>query len=197
MSENTYVEELLAFFKALSDANRLKIIALLAKESLSVEQLAEMLGLKSSTVSHHLSKLSKVGLVSAKAEGYYSVYQLELDALTDMAQRLLSEEMLPAVAADVDVDAYDRKVLNTFMSADGRLLAFPAQRKKEEAILRYVVRVFEPDQRYSEKQVNEILAQFSEDTARLRRNLVEFGFMAREGGGGDYWRMDRSTSGVS
>jgi predicted transcriptional regulator len=197
MGENTYVEELLAFFKALSDANRLKIIALLAKESLSVEQLAEMLGLKSSTVSHHLSKLSKVGLVSAKAEGYYSVYQLELNALTDMAQRLLSEEMLPAVAADVDVDAYDRKVLNTFMSADGRLLAFPAQRKKEEAILRYVVRVFEPDQHYSEKQVNEILAQFSEDTARLRRNLVEFGFMAREGGGGDYWRVDRSTSGVS
>jgi predicted transcriptional regulator len=191
MNDNAYVEELLAFFKALSDANRLKIVALLAKEALSVEQLAEMLNLNSSTVSHHLAKLAKVGLVSAKAEGYYSVYQLELSALTDMAQRLLSAETLPAVAADIDVDAYDRKVLNTYMSAEGRLLAFPVQRKKEEAILRYIVQVFEPNQHYSEKQVNEILSRFNEDTARLRRNLVDFGLMAREGGGRDYWRIDK------
>jgi predicted transcriptional regulator len=189
-----YVEELLAFFKALSDANRLKIIALLAKESLSVEQMAEMLGLSSSTVSHHLARLAKVGLVSARSESYYSVYQLELGALTDMSQRLMSEEMLPAVAADVDIDAYDRKVLNTYMSPEGQILAFPAQRKKEEAILRYVVRVFEPGQRYGERQVNEILSEFSEDTARLRRNLVEFGFMARQGGGGEYWRIDASDT---
>ena len=32
--ENPYVEELLAFFKALSNANRLKIVALLANEPL-------------------------------------------------------------------------------------------------------------------------------------------------------------------
>ena len=191
MDTNAGHEELLAFFKALSDANRLKITALLAREALSVEQLAEKLGLNSSTVSHHLARLSKVGLVSARAEGYYSIYRLELTALTDMAQRLLSKEMLPAVAADVDVEAYDRKVLNTYMSSDGRLAAFPVQRKKEQAILRYIVRAFEPDQRYSEKRVNKILSQFSEDTARLRRNLVEFGFMERQGGGGEYWRVDK------
>jgi len=190
MNDQTYVEELLAFFKALSDANRLKIVALLAKEDLTVEQLAEMLALSPSTVSHHLSRLSKVGMVTARAEGYYSIYQLQLNVLTDMAERLLSEDMLPTVAADVDVDAYDRKVLNTFLSPDGQIVAFPAQQKKEEAILRHVVRVFEPDRRYGEKEVNRILSQFNEDTARLRRNLVEFGFMEREGGGGEYWRVD-------
>lgn len=192
MESNPYVEELLAFFKALSDANRLKIVALLATDPLSVEQLAGMLGLNSSTVSHHLAKLARVGLVSARAEGYYNIYQLNFNTLTDMAQRLLSAETLPAVAVDIDIDAYDRKVLNTYLSPDGRLLAFPAQQKKEEAILRYIVRVFEPGRRYNEKEVNQILAQFSEDTARLRRNLVEFGFMERQGGGRDYWRVDRS-----
>jgi predicted transcriptional regulator len=189
MDENAYVEELLTFFKALSDANRLKIVALLAKEPLSVGQLAEMLGLSSSTVSHHLSKLSEVGLVSARAQSYYNIYQLELHVLNNMARRLLSEETLSTVAADVDVDAYDRKVLNTFMSPDGRLFQFPAQQKKEEAILRYIVRVFEPGRRYSEKQVNAMLSEFNEDTARLRRNLVVFGLLEREGGGGDYWRV--------
>ena len=190
MEDNLYLEELLAFFKAMSDANRLKIIGLLAQESLSVEQLAEMLGLNSPTVSHHLSKLSNVGLVSARAEGYYSIYQLEESALNEMAQRLLSHEELPTVAADVDVNAYDRKVLNTYLSADGRISAFPAQQKKEEAILRYVARTFQPKRRYDEKEVNEILSRFSDDTARLRRNLVEFGLMNREGGGGEYWLVE-------
>ena len=191
MEENTYVAELLAFFKALSDANRLRIVALLAKEPLPVEQLAEMLGLSSSTVSHHLARLSEVGLVSARAEGYYNVYQLELEALNAMAQRLLAKETLPAVAADVDMDAYDRKVLNTYLSPDGRLLAFPAQEKKERVILRHIVQVFEPGRRYPEKEVNQILLQFNEDTARLRRHLVDYGFMQREGGGGAYWRVDQ------
>ena len=41
--------------------------------------------------------------------------------------------------------------------------------------------------RYSEKKVNEILLHYSDDTARLRRSLVDFGFMDRQGGGRDYW----------
>lgn len=188
--ESPYVEELLAFFKALSNANRLKIVALLAKESLSVEEMAEILGLNSSTVSHHLSKLTKVGLVNARPESYYNVYSLQLNVLSNMAERLLSDEMLPTVAEDVDVDAYDRKVLNTFLDENGRFEVFPAQQKKEEALLRHIVKVFEPGKRYSEKDVNEMLSQFNEDTARQRRDLVELGFMNREGGGGAYWRRD-------
>ena len=69
-------QELLNFFKALSDSNRLKIIGLLAQEELSVEQMAEMLQLKPSTVSHHLGKLSKAGLVSARPDSYYNIYRL-------------------------------------------------------------------------------------------------------------------------
>ena len=71
----------------------------------------------------------------------------------------------------------------------GRLRIIPAQRKKLEAILRYVVKAFEPGTRYSEKQVNEILSGFHEDTATLRRELVGSKLMEREGGGGEYWRV--------
>ncbi|MCZ7666065.1 MAG: metalloregulator ArsR/SmtB family transcription factor [Chloroflexi bacterium] len=120
------------FFKALSNANRLKIVALLAQESLSVEEIAEILDLSSSTVSHHLAKLAKVGLVNARPESYYSVYYLELNALNEMAQRLLADDMLPTVAEDVDVDAYDRKVLETFMDKNGRITAFPVQQKRKK-----------------------------------------------------------------
>jgi predicted transcriptional regulator len=182
--------ELVSIFKALADASRLKIVGLLAQQPYTVEQLAAMLNLKASTISHHLSKLAEVGLVSAKAEGYYSVYQLEKEALSGNMQRIFSSEQIAAVTAEVDMDAFDRKIVKDYSLPDGRLKTLPAQRKKLEAILRHVVSAFEPGTRYSEKKVNEILARFHEDTASLRRELVGSRLMQREGGGGEYWRME-------
>lgn len=181
-------EELITFFKALSDANRLKIIGLLAQQPYSVEELAVLLDLKASTVSHHLSKLSQIGLVSAKADSYYNVYQLDEKALEEKSRNIFSHENLAASVADVDADAYDNKVVKDFVRKDGSLKTIPAQRKKLEAVLRYVVKAFEVNKRYSEKKVNEILSGYHEDTASLRRELVGYGLMKREGGGGEYWR---------
>lgn len=179
--------ELLEFFKALADANRLKIIGLLAQNDLTVEEMAAILDVRPSTVSHHLSTLARAGLVSARAESYYNIYSLNVDHLNSMSKRLLSEETLKAQVEDVDLNAYDRQVVENFTGRDGRLKALPSQYKKLMAVLRYVVQAFEPGQRYSEKQVNEILARYHEDTAQLRRDLVDSGLMRREGGGGAYW----------
>lgn len=181
-------EELVTFFKALSDASRLKIIGLLAQQPYSVEELAALLDLKASTVSHHLAKLAQVGLVSAKTESYYNVYQLDEKALETKSRSIFSQENLAASVADVDADAYDNKVVKDFVRKDGSLKTIPAQRKKLEAILRYVVKAFDVNKRYSEKKVNEILSSYHEDTASLRRELVGYGLMKREGGGGEYWR---------
>ena len=68
-----------------------------------------------------------VGLVSARAKGYYNIYVLETGALEKQAQRLLARETLPAMAAAVDVDAFDRQVL------------------------RHVIQYFEFDVQYPEK----------------------------------------------
>ena len=187
MEMDEAVVELLEFFKALADANRLKIVGLLAQQDYTVEQMAEMLNLRPSTVSHHLGKLSKAGLVRARSESYYNIYSLETAVLAEMSQRLLARETLPAVTADVDMEAYDRKVINTFCDEDGRIRQFPAQQKKFEAILRYVLKDFQAGKRYPEKEVNRILSRFSEDTASLRRGLIEYKMMQREGGGGAYW----------
>jgi len=182
-------EELLSFFKALADANRLKIVGLLAGRPYSGEELAALLGLKPSTVSHHLARLAGIGLVSAHPEGYYNVWQLEPAAL-ERTRLLFSQDDLEQVAAGVDADAYDHKVIADFSRPDGTLKEIPAQRKKREAVLRHVVQDFIPGKRYSEKQVNAMLARFHPDTASLRRELVGMQLMAREGGGGDYWRLD-------
>jgi len=187
--DTSQTDELLDFFKALADANRLKIVGVLARQSSTVEQLAAMLSLQPSTVSKHLSYLAHVGLVSARAEGYYNIYRFEAAALEAMARRLLARETLPAAAADVDLDAYDRKVLRDFSLPDGRLKSLPAQLKKFQAILRHIVASFEFGVEYTEKQINETLARFHEDTAMLRRGLVEARLMARDHG--VYWRVQQ------
>jgi len=183
-------EELVSFYKALADANRLKIVGLLARQAYSVEELAALLELKPSTVSHHLARLAQVGLVSARTESYYNVYRLEEKALEEKTRRLLSRQDFRTAVEDVDLDTYDRKVVSDYTRKDGSLKTIPAQRKKLEAVLRYIVKAFEPGKRYSEKQVNKVLGQYHEDTTSLRRELVGFGLMKREGGGGEYWRIE-------
>ena len=182
-------DELVTFFKALADSNRLKIVGLLAEKSYSVEELAELLQLKPSTVSHHLSRLSEAGLVKSRSESYYNVYQLDKVALDEKARSLFTNADLNASIADVDLSAYDQKVVADFTRKDGSLKTIPAQKKKLEAVLRYVVEGFEMGKRYSEKRVNEILKGYHADTATLRRELVGFKLMEREGGGGEYWRV--------
>jgi predicted transcriptional regulator len=183
-------EELVTFFKALADKNRLKIVGLLAEKPYSVEELATLLGLKPPTISHHLSRLVEAGLVKSRTESYYSVYQLDQSALEAKRRTMFSQQELSTVASEVDADAYDKKVIKDYARRDGSLKTLPSQRKKLEAILRYVVKAFDMGKRYSEKQVNETLARYHADTATLRRELVGFGLMQREGGGGEYWRVE-------
>jgi DNA-binding HxlR family transcriptional regulator len=181
-------EQLLTFFKAMADSNRLKIVGLLSQQQYSVEQLAALLDLRPPTVSHHLKLLTEAGLVSARAESYYNVYQLEPSVLEKVASSLLAQDRLPSMAAEVDLDAYDRMVLRNTLQPDGRLKGIPAQRKKREVILRHILKAFEPGRHYTEKEVNDILARFFADTATLRRELIGYKMMKRSEG--EYWRID-------
>ena len=188
MAPEADVEELLLFFKALADPNRLRIVGLLASQPHTVEELAAILHLGAPTVSHHLSRLAKARLVDARAEGYYSSYRLRHEQLSTMAKRMLKKDELPQLASDLDLSSYDKKVLSAFLSKDGRIKAFPMQEKKLRVITRYVLSSFEVGRRYTEKEVNHILKRYTDDTALLRRALVDYGYMEREGGGGLYWR---------
>jgi len=190
LTQDKILQDLLTFFKALSDGNRLKIIGLLAAQPYSVEQIASMLGIGVSTASHHLSRLSEANLVIARAEGHYYYYSLRTEVLRTMTENVLKSENLARLSETADLDAFDKKVLNSFLDKDGKLKAFPSQEKKFIVILKHVVKAFEPGIHYSEKEVNEILLQFNKDTASLRRGLIEFHLMDREPGGGSYWRVE-------
>jgi hypothetical protein len=99
-------------------------------------------------------------------------------------------ERLPGPVAGENMDEYDAKIVKNFTDAEGRIKQFPAQQKKFDVLLRYVLKDFEREKRYTEKQVNEILARYNEDTSRLRRGLIDSRLMARDSGGAAYWRID-------
>jgi predicted transcriptional regulator len=179
-------EYLLEFFKVLADEKRLQIIGLLARQDYSVEELAAILDLSSATVSHHLNRLVRAGMVKAKADQHYHIYSLELQALRDKAQQILSDAKLQETAEELDLDAYDRKVLRDYME-EGRLRSIPHQWKKRQVILRYLVKQFEWDRRYPEREVNEIISLTHNDFATLRRELIDNRLMARERE--VYWRI--------
>jgi DNA-binding transcriptional ArsR family regulator len=183
-------DELVRILKTLADANRLTIIGLLARRPHTVEQLASALSIGSPTVSHHLRRLAQAGLVHARVDGPYRVYELDPTPLHELAREFDDVDDLPRLADDADLDAFDRKVLATFVGPDGRFTAFPAQAKKALVLVRHALRAFDPGVRYSEGQVGEILRRFTDDTARVRRAFVDHGLMARTPDGSAYWRVD-------
>lgn len=184
-------DTLLAFFKALADANRLKLIGLLAQKESSVEELAAMLEVSPSTVSHHLAKLSEIGLVSARAEGYYNIYHLETNVLEQISQQILAKNTLPEVAKDLDRKAYDRTVLKDYLAEDGTIVKLPTNHRKLDVILKYIVEKFEFGRNYTEKEVNAIIGALNPDISGLRRDLISVGLLDRERDGSAYWRVKR------
>src|SRR5512147_2180687 len=66
--------------RALSDPTRLRIIALLEKDELSVHELQEITRLGQSRISTHLGLLQDAGLVQSRREGKRTFYKLALSA---------------------------------------------------------------------------------------------------------------------
>lgn len=177
-------DALLAFFKTFSDVNRLRTAGLLASEPRTVEQIAAALGLTRPQAARHLSYLAHEG-VAASDDG--NLYRFQTAAFLEMTRVILAQAPASPAGSD-DLEDAERKVIADFTTADGRLKRLPVQYKKQLIVLRYVNEVFARGERYPEKQVNQILARFHEDTASLRRALVDNGLMTRQNG--IYWRID-------
>ncbi len=178
-------EELLAFFRVLSDRSRLAIVALLMERERVVEELAEAARISPATCSHHLRRLEEIGLVRHVADPPYRRYSLNVDRLTEMRRAFLSDGAMRAAARPADLAA---KVMRDFVDEGGRLRSIPAQRKKRAVIVEWLAGRFAPGRRYTEREVNAILAEVHEDVATLRRELIAFRHLGRQDG--VYWRLE-------
>ena len=74
-------------FKALSDPTRVRIVSLLAEAELCVCDLAAILGMEQSAVSHQLRTLRDLRLVRWRREGRQIFYTLDDEHVADLFRR--------------------------------------------------------------------------------------------------------------
>jgi hypothetical protein len=174
------------YLKLLANETRLKLLGILASRERSVGELAEIVGLKEPTISHHLARLHEVGLVQMRADGNTHFYRLSTETLQQLSRDLFTPERMVSLGAHDAADAWEGKVLGTFLDGE-RLTKIPDVRKKRDVILRWLAERFEHGRRYPEPELNEIIRRHHPDTATLRRELVGARLMQRESG--VYWRL--------
>lgn len=176
-------------FKALADQSRVRIIQRLMESPMYVEALAERLELSPSTVSFHLRKLLDAGLVEKEKDQYYVLYSLKEEILSMSLSEILVADEMELDADDKREENYRQRVLDSFFK-HGKLKSIPVQRKKRKIILDKLVEAFEYDKEYTEREVNIIIADFHDDFATLRRELVVEKLLDRKNS--IYWRLPQN-----
>ena len=173
---------LLSFFKVMGNADRVRIAARLMDTPATISELADTLGLKKADVAEHVAALRAIDLVQSATGNTFVFDQKALFALNGY---LLSRENLPTPIDDwPDEDV--RKTLRPFFEGYS-LRQIPEGQKRFLMLLDWLVTLFDHGVQYSERQVNDIIAQYNPDYATLRRGLIDAQLMERDHG--VYWRV--------
>lgn len=182
------IDRLADLFRALGDPTRLRLLGLIAERERSGIELGAAVSVGAPTVSHHMDKLVRAGLVKVQRAGQRRIYSLDtrmLQAFARLAQNDTDGRPAPTLAGAADQSGAEQrerdKVLRDFFDGD-RLKQIPAQRKRRVIVLQRLVERFDPYREYTEREVSAELRRAHEDFATLRRELVDYGFMTRAGG---------------
>ena len=95
VGDHEQIVSLSEIFKILSDPTRLKIVLALAKEELCVYDIAQLLGVTDSAISHQLRLLKTLRLVKYRKVGkmvYYSLDDEHIEDLIRIATRHVTEQ---------------------------------------------------------------------------------------------------------
>jgi hypothetical protein len=176
--------EVMDFVKAMASAVRLRVVGALVRGHATQAEIANQLHLPVRDVFQHLSFLVHVGVVREED----GVYEMDDKAVETLA-RAQFEGKRPAYESKEEKPEDVRKVLKAYLNPDGTIKKMPQEGRKMEIILHFILDAFPLDATFTEKEVNTILRRFHVDTATLRRNLIDYGLMARESDGSKYWRL--------
>ena len=103
--------EIFKALRILGDANRVRVLRLLAREELSVADLQEITGMGQSRISMQLAQLKGAGFASQRRVGQKNLYQ----AATPPGANALLKEVLERSAAEIPQAAHDDEALRLLL----------------------------------------------------------------------------------
>ncbi len=117
MYQQTLIQNMsiIQFNKALADATRVRLLAVLLRHELNVGELVEALSLPQSSVSHHLRILAEAGLAEARRDGQWAFYR--------SAKEGRAHEFLAALAPFLDGAEHDADLAAAARVLDARRAA--------------------------------------------------------------------------
>lgn len=180
--------EVIQFIQALGSLDRLKIMSAVADAPLTQQEIGEQLNLNPDTSKNQLDMLIAHKLVSVVEYPDGIRYQMDWKRINGLARAQFKQDRQVKLVVEGALDKDEIRQISGFLTTDGRLRQLPTKGKKLQIVLKYASAVIEPGKDYSEKEVNDALRQINNDTAILRRYLVDFGLLKREKDGSRYWR---------
>ncbi len=75
-----------AFFKALNDPTRRDILERLKQKDLTAGEIADCFNISKPSISHHLDLLKQASLVSARKEGQFIYYSINLTVMDELVK---------------------------------------------------------------------------------------------------------------
>lgn len=86
-------------------------------------------------------------------------------------------------------DIEREKVLKNYFKQglQGPLDVFPSKEKRKYIIAQEIIKQFEVDKVYMEKEINDLLVTIYPDFATVRRFLIDYRFLIRSDDGKQYW----------
>ena len=76
-------------FQALGDLNRQRILELLKKKDMAVNELAKNFSITLPSLSHHLNILKQAGLVVSRRNGQEIIYSLNLSVFEEVSKTII------------------------------------------------------------------------------------------------------------
>lgn len=157
------------------------------KYGVSDKEIVAELGGSTSTIRNHRFKLKEKEKQAKVFLAIMNLLKKEKDTATEFVPFHKGAKMVDERYAVTKEE--QEKILSTYFKQgpNGPLEAFPSKEKRKLIVLRHILKRFDSNRKYSEKEVNEVLKATFHDFATLRRYFIEYGFMDRSKDCSEYW----------
>lgn len=159
---------------------------LLLSTKFADKEIAERLGITQSTVRNHRFKLREK---EKQARLFLAAMELlTMKERTELPVGKNEKLYLHPFFERYNITQNDvTNTIKTYFDEKGKVTTYPAKEKRKIIILVELMKLFEKERTYTEKEINEHLKAKIDDYVTVRRALIEFDLLDRSKDGSMYW----------